>query len=118
MRSNVSKSRMNSLKSLIAVLALGVLVMPAFAKPVSKVITIVDNQKIAGKQLKNDDYTFKVDDTKMVVELRNKVVAEVTGHWEPRDKKYDGNAVLSGADGQIIEIRFSGEKRAFVIGSM
>jgi hypothetical protein len=109
---------MNSWKFLIAVLVLAVLVLPVFAKPVSRVITMVAEQKIAGKQLNHDDYTFIVDDTKMVVELKNKVVAEVTGRWEPRDRKYEGNTVVSGADGQIIEVRFSGEKRAFVIGSM
>jgi hypothetical protein len=100
------------------VLALAVIVAPAFAKPVTKVITIADHQKIAGKQLSNEAYTFKVDDTKLTVTLKNKVVAEATGRWEPRDTKYDGDAVVSGADGQIIELRFSGEKRAFVIGSM
>ncbi len=110
--------RKNSWKSVVAVLALAMIVSPAFAKPVSRVITMAADQKIAGKQLNHDDYTFVVDDTKLVVELHRKVVAEVSGRWEPRDRKYDGNTVVSGADGQILEIRFSGEKRAFVIGSM
>jgi hypothetical protein len=106
----------NSWKSVAAVLALAIIVSPVFAKPVSRVITMAADQKIAGKQLNHDDYTFIVNDTKLVVELRHKVVAEVTGKWEPRDRKYDGNTVVSGADGQILEVRFSGEKRAFVIG--
>jgi hypothetical protein len=110
--------RKNSWKSVVAVLALAMIVSPAFAKPVSRVITMAADQKIAGKQLNHDDYTFVVDDTKLVVELHRKVVAEVSGRWEPRDRKYDGNTVVSGADGQILEVRFSGEKRAFVIGSM
>ena len=110
--------RKNGWKSVVAVLALATIVSPAFAKPISRVITMAADQKIAGKQLNHDDYTFVVDDTKLVVELRHKVVAEVAGKWEPRDQKYDGNTVVSGADGQILEVRFSGEKRAFVIGSM
>ena len=118
MTSNPAKSRRNIWRSLVAVLALVVITAPAFAKPVTKVITIADHQKISGKRLENDAYTFRVDDTKLVVQLKGKVVAETTGHWEPRDVKYDGNAVVSDADGQIIELRFSGEKRAFVIGSM
>jgi hypothetical protein len=117
MRSNTLKSRRNIWRSFAAVLALAALVAPAFAKPVTKVINIVDHQKIAGKQLNNEAYTFRVDDTKLVVELRSKVVAEATGRWEPRDKKNDGDAVVSDANGQIIELRFSGEKRAFVISS-
>jgi hypothetical protein len=110
--------RMNSWKSIVAVAALAMIVTPAFAKPVMKIITIAANQKIAGKELKNDDYTFIVDDTKMIVELRHKVVAEVTGRWEPRDKKYERDTVVSGGDGQIMELRFAGEKRAFVISAM
>jgi hypothetical protein len=118
MRCNATKYRRNTWRSLAAVLALAMIVAPAFAKPVTKVITIADHQKISGKQLNNDEYTFRVDDTKLVVTLKNKVVAEATGRWEPRDTKYAGNAVVSDADGQIIELRFDGEKRAFVIGSM
>jgi hypothetical protein len=110
--------RMNRWKSIVAVAALAMIVTPAFAKPVMKTITINSSQKIAGKELKNDDYTFIVDDTKMTVELRHKVVAEVTGRWEPRDKKYDRDTVVSGSDGQIMELRFGGEKRAFVISGM
>jgi hypothetical protein len=108
--------RKNGWKSVVAVLALAIIVSPAFAKPVSRVITMAADQKIDGKQLNHDDYTFTVNDTKLVVELHHKVVAEVTGKWEPRDRTYEGNTVVSGADGQILEVRFSGEKRAFVIG--
>jgi hypothetical protein len=110
--------RTNRWKSVVAVLALAMIVTPVFAKPVMKTVTIAANQKIAGKELKNDDYTFIVDDTKMVVELRHKPIAEVTGRWEPRDTKYTANTVVSGPDGQIMELRFEGEKRAFVISSM
>jgi hypothetical protein len=110
--------RRNNWKSVVAVLMLAIIVSPAFAKPISRTITMAGDQKIAGKQLNHDDYTFVVDDTKLVVELRHKVVAEVNGKWEPRDRTYEGNTVVSGADGQILEVRFSGEKRAFVIGSM
>src|ERR1019366_3980438 len=114
----ITVMRMNRWRSLLSVLALAVLAMPAFGKPVMKTITISDSRKIAGKELKNNDYTFKVDDTKLVVELKHKVVAEATGRWEPRDQKNDGDALVSGADGQILELRFSGEKRVFVIASM
>jgi hypothetical protein len=105
-------------KSLSMVLMIAMLVIPAFAKPVMKTITISDSRKIAGKELKNNDYTFKVDDTKLVVELKHKVVAEATGRWEPRDQKNDGDALVTDADGQILELRFAGEKRVFVIASM
>jgi len=110
--------RTNRCRSLFLVLALSVLVMPAFAKPIVKTFTITSNQKIAGKELKSAEYTFRVDDTKLTIELKNKVIAETTGRWEPRDKKNDADTFVAGADGQILELRFSGEKRVFVIGTM
>jgi hypothetical protein len=109
--------RKTSWKSIFAVLALAALVMPVFAKPLSMVINIANNQKIAGKELKSDAYTFKVDDTKLTVELKHKVVVEATGRWEPRDQKIEANSIVFGADGQVQELRFSGEKRVFVIDS-
>ena len=83
--------------------------MPAFAKPVSMVINIANNQKVAGKELKNDAYTFKVDDTKLTVELKHKVVAEATGRWEPRDQKIrrQFHRHLDRMD-RFMELRFSG----------
>jgi hypothetical protein len=109
--------RKTSWKSIFAVLALAALVMPAFAKPVSMVINIANNQKVAGKELKSDAYTFKVDDTKLTVELKHKVVVEAAGRWEPRDQKIEANSIVFGSDGQVQELRFSGEKRVFVIDS-
>ncbi len=58
MRSNTLKSRKNIWKSLVAMLALSVIVMPAFAKPVNKIITIAAIRRSPAKQLKNDDLHF------------------------------------------------------------
>ncbi len=108
--------RNKSLKYLIAVLAMTVLTLPAFAKAVSKIITLSSTSKIAGKELKaGDTYTFNVDDTKLTVEKNKKVVAEATGRWEQRNEKYEGDGFVKDADGQIQEIRFAGERRAFII---
>jgi hypothetical protein len=109
--------RRNTLKPFILVLALAGLVTPAFAKSVVKIIMIAGPQSVAGIQLKNNDYTFRVDDTKLVVELHHKVVAEATGHWEPRPEKYHADMLVSTDAGQIQELRFAGEKQAFVPGS-
>jgi len=97
------------------VAALAVMISPVFAGTVQRIITVSGVEKVSGKELKNDDYTFKIDDSKMVVELRHKVVAEATGKWEPRDTKYDTDTVITDADGKIQEIRIGGEKRAFVV---
>jgi hypothetical protein len=106
------------LKSLVAVAGFAVLISPAFAGTVQRIITVHGTEKLAGKELKNDDYTFKIDDAKLVVELRHKVVAEASGKWEPRDKKYDSDEVITDSDGKIQELRLAGEKRAFVVSGM
>jgi hypothetical protein len=108
--------RSNSLKSLAAVVALAVMVMPAFAKPESKIITLAEPEKFAGKQLREGDYTFKIDDNKVTIEMKHQVVAEVTGHWVPTNQKWEYDTFIAGADGQVNEIRLSGEKRTFMVG--
>jgi hypothetical protein len=107
--------RKNTLKSIFAVGALAVMISPVFAGTVQRIITVNGVQKLSGKELKNDDYTFKIDDSKMTVELRHKVVAEATGKWEDRNTKYDTDTVVTDADGKIQEIRLGGQKRAFVV---
>jgi hypothetical protein len=109
--------RKNTWKSFVAVAALAVLISPVFAGTVRRIITIHGVQTLSGKELKNDDYTFKIDDGKLVVELHQKVVAEANGKWESRDKKYDTDTIVTDGDGKIQEIRLGGEKRAFVIGN-
>jgi hypothetical protein len=107
--------RAKSLRSLVSFLAVLALVVPAFAKDINKVISLPDQTKIAGRTLKGGDYTFKVSDTKMTIELNNKVVAEAAGRWEPRDKKVATDGFSTGADGQVLEVHFSGEKRVFIV---
>jgi hypothetical protein len=109
--------RKNILKSLIAGLALAILVMPVLADTMIKHVEITGTHNIAGKEMKADLYTFKVDDTKVVVELRNKLVGEATGRWEPCEIKHSSTSVVAAEDGTIHELRFAGEKRTFIIGS-
>lgn len=109
--------RSKSLKYFVAAVMLSALVMPVFAKPVVKTVDITGPQKIAGKQLQEGSYTFKIDGTKLTVLNGRKVIAEAEGQWQPRDKKWEHDMYVSGEDGQIQEIRFSGENRSFVIGS-
>ena len=107
--------RRNSWKYFVTVVALSVMLVPVFAKPLLKTVDLTAPQKIAGKELREGSYLFKVDDTKLTVLLKNKVVAEAEGRWEPRNTKVEHDTFISGPDGQIQEIRFEGEKRVFVI---
>jgi hypothetical protein len=110
-----SQMRAKSLRSLVAFLAVVAFVVPAFAKDINKVMTFPNQTKIAGKTLRGGDYTLKVSDTKLTIEMNSKVVAEATGSWEPRDKKVATDGFLAGADGQVQEVHFSGEKRVFIV---
>jgi hypothetical protein len=107
--------RAKSLKSLVAVLAVMALVVPAFAKDINRIITLSSETKIAGKTLKAGDYTFKVSDNKLTIEVNHKVVAESAGRWEPRDSKWSANSLVTGADGQVQEVRLAGEKGVFIV---
>ncbi len=104
-----------SLKSLFALLVLMALVVPAFAKSINKIITVNDETKIVGKTLKPGDYTFKINDNKLTIEVNHRVVAEAAGRWEPRDSKWDADQLVTGPDSQVQEIRLSGEKGVFII---
>jgi hypothetical protein len=48
------------------------------------------------------------------VQKGKSLVAESEGRWEDRDAKSSYDAVLLGEDGQVKEVRFSGQKRVFV----
>jgi hypothetical protein len=104
-----------SIKSLLALLAVMMLVAPVFAKGINKIITVNIETKIAGKTLKPGDYTFKIDGDKLTVEVNHKVIAEASGKWEPRDAKWHDDTLVAGADGQVQEVRLSGEKGVFII---
>ncbi|HUK29671.1 MAG TPA: hypothetical protein VLV89_01070 [Candidatus Acidoferrum sp.] len=103
------------LRSLAALLMVMALVVPAFARDINKIVEVPDQTKIAGKVLKAGDYTFKVNDNKVTVESKGKVVVEAAGRWEPRDTKCASDSFVTGADGQVREIRFAGEKRVFIV---
>ena len=103
------------LKSLVSFVAVMALIFPAFAKDINKVITLPDQTKIAGKTLKGGDYTVKVTENKLTVELNRKVVVEAAGHWEDRANKSSEDGFETGPDGQVNEIHFSGEKRIFIV---
>jgi hypothetical protein len=97
--------------SLLAAIALAV---PAFAKPVSKTISLNQNAKVGKAELQAGEYRLLIDGNKATVQRGNKVVAESEGRWEDRNAKSDYDSLLIGENGQIKEVRFSGQTRVFV----
>jgi hypothetical protein len=88
--------------------------VPVFAKPISKTINIPSAAKVGKADLQAGEYRLLIDGTKATVERGKQVVAESEGRWEDRDAKSAYDAVLLNNNGQVTEVRFSGQKRVFV----
>ena len=104
-------------KSLIrwaALLAVVALAVPVFAKPVSKTINFTQAAKLGKADLQAGEYRLLIDGNKVTVQKGKTVVAETEGRWEERETKANYDAVLIGENGQVREVRFSGQKRVFV----
>jgi hypothetical protein len=97
-----------------ALLAAIALAVPVFAKPVSKTISITQNATLGKAALQAGQYHLVIDGNKATVAKGKQVVAESDGRWEDRDKRSQYDAVLLDENGQVKEVRFSGQKRVFV----
>jgi hypothetical protein len=56
-----------------------------------------------------------IDGNHLTLVNGKKTVAEADGRWEDRDTKSPYTAIVADADGRVIELRFEGQKSAFVI---
>ena len=107
-----SKSIVRSMV-LLAAVAISV---PVFAKPMAKTIPLNHEVHVGKADVKAGEYRFLIDGTHLTIQNAKKdVVAESEGRWEDRDKKADNTAILSDADGKVLELRFAGQKSAFVL---
>ena len=88
--------------------------IPVLAKPVSKIINITQAAKLGKADLLAGEYRLMIDGTKATVQKGRSVVAESEGRWEERETKSNYDSVLLGDNGQVKEVRFSGQKRVFV----
>jgi hypothetical protein len=110
----LTRMKSNSLLRSVALLAVIALAVPAFAKPLTKTINIPQAAKLGKADLQAGEYRLLIDGTKATVQKGKQVVAESEGRWEDRDAKSNYDAVLLGDNGQVKEVRFSGQKRVFV----
>ena len=88
--------------------------VPVFAKPFVKTLSISQPAKVGQVTLQAGEYKFSIDGDKVTVQRGKDQVAQSEGRWEDRSTKSDYDAVLLNADGQVKEVRFSGQKRVFV----
>lgn len=98
----------------IALLAAITLAVAAFAKPFSKNINLAQNAKLGKAELRAGEYRLLIDGNKATVRKDGKVIAESEGRWEDRSAKSSYDSVLISENGQVKEVRFSGQSRVFV----
>ena len=98
----------------LALLASIALAVPVFAKPFSKTINLAQTAKLGKSELRAGEYRLLIEDNKAKVEKGGKVVAESEGRWEDRSAKSSYDSLLIGENGQVKEVRFSGQSRVFV----
>jgi hypothetical protein len=110
----LTRMKSNSFLRSLAVLAVVALAVPVYAKPVNKIINITQAAKIGKADLQAGEYRLLIDGNKATVQKGKSVVAESEGRWEDRETKSNYDAVLLGENGQVKEVRFSGQKRVFV----
>jgi len=102
------------LRSAAFIVALAVATMPAFSKPLAKTINISQNTKVGKSDVKAGEYRLLIDGNKATLIKNKTTVAESEGRWEDREAKSNFDSVLLGDQGQVKEVRFSGQKRVFV----
>jgi hypothetical protein len=88
--------------------------VPLFAKPITKTINITQSAKVGKADLQAGEYRLSIDGTKATVQKGGHVLAESEGRWEDRSTKSAYDSVLIGENGQVKEVRFSGQSRVFV----
>jgi len=104
----------NSLFRSVALLAALALVVPAFAKPITKTINISQAAKVGKVDLQAGEYRLLIDGNKVTVQKGRQMVAASEGRWEDRQTKSAYDSVLLGENGQVQEVRFAGQNRVFV----
>lgn len=100
-------------RSFALLAALG-LAVPLFAKPFAKNINLAQTAKLGKAELQAGEYRLLIDGNKATVEKGGKVVAESEGRWEDRSAKSSYDSLLINENGQVKEVRFSGQARVFV----
>ena len=88
--------------------------VPLLAKPFAKTINIAQSAKIGKADLQAGEYRLLIDGNKASVQKGRQTIAESEGRWEDRSSKSSSDSVLIGDNGQVKEVRFSGQTRVFV----
>jgi hypothetical protein len=106
--------KFNSILRSVALAAALVSTVPLLAKPFTKTINIAQSAKIGKADLQAGEYRLLIDGNKATVQKGKQTIVESEGRWEDRASKSSNDSVLIGENGQVKEVRFSGQTRVFV----
>jgi hypothetical protein len=106
--------KFNSILRSVALAAALASTVPMLAKPFSKTINITQSARIGKADLQAGEYRLQIDGNKVTVQKGKQTIAESEGRWEDRSTKAANDSVLIGENGQLKEVRFSGQARVFV----
>jgi hypothetical protein len=106
--------KINSTYRIAALFVALAMTVPAFAKPFTQTINLAQAAKVGKASLQAGEYRLSIDGNKATVQKGKNTVAESEGRWEDREQKSQYTSILLGADGQVHEVRFAGQKRVFV----
>jgi hypothetical protein len=101
-----------SILGTLGLLAVTVLVTPAFGRSFEKTVTFGDSVKVGATQLDAGDYRVIVDGNNVTIEQGKKIVAQTQGRMEQRGEKAETTAVITASDGEVQEIDFGGQADA------
>jgi hypothetical protein len=102
----------------IALLLVTSFVVPTFAKPYSRIVTLTTPEMVGNTQLVAGDYQLTVTGNKIALVRDHKLITEALGRWESRREVFGATAIIGDSTGQLREIQFQGDTRALVISSM
>jgi len=106
--------KINSIHRTAALFVALAMVVPVFAKPLTKTINISQAAKVGKASLEAGEYQLSIDGNKATVQKGKNTVAESEGRWEEREAKSQYTSILVGENGQVREVRFAGQKKVFV----
>jgi hypothetical protein len=106
--------KVNSIRGIAVLFVALATTVPVFAKPYTQTISLTQTAKVGKAALQAGEYRLSIDGNKAIVQKGRNTVAESEGRWEERDQKSPYTSILLGADGQVHEVRFAGQKRVFV----
>lgn len=105
----------NSIYRMAALFVALAMVVPVFAKPFTKTISISQAAKFGSASVQAGEYQLSIDGNKATIQKGKNTVAVSEGRWEERQAKSQYTAIVVSEDGQVREVRFAGEKKVFVI---